>query len=61
MKMDVHDEHGEAVELEIITPVPIDAKDWWTFRYVFGNKFETVVKLDKFELKAMLSVLIKSL
>lgn len=59
--MDVHDHHEEVVELEIIRPCDIDAREWWTFRYVFGNKFETVVKLDRCELKAMLSVLIGSL
>ena len=62
MKMDVHDEHGmDRVELEIIRPVPIDAREWWTLRLTFVNKFEAVVKLDRHDLKDMLSMLIGSL
>lgn len=69
MKMDVHDSQGlkgENVELEVILPAPIDTRIYnptqlWTFRFTFQNNFVTVVTLDKYKLKALLSALVGSL
>jgi hypothetical protein len=67
--MDVHDSQGlegQIVKLEVIFPAPINTRIYnpvqmWTFRFTFPNNFVTVVTLDKYKLKAMLSVLIGSL
>lgn len=61
MKMDVYSELGMPVEMEIINPVPLDARKWWTFKFTFSDGFVTVIKLDRYELKVMLSALIGSL
>ena len=59
MKMDVHGRQGERVELEIARPM--SPNDKWVFTYTFPNKFATIIRLDRYELKAMLAVLIGSL
>ena len=62
MKMDIRDEHGDPVEFEIVMETrPGGRVGVWTFRFTFENHFETVVKLDRYEVKAMLSALTDTL
>ena len=61
MNITLHDEHGDPVKFGIIWDIDAKRRERWTFRFIFKNHFETVVKLDRYEVKAMLSMLIESL
>ena len=60
MKMDVHNEQGELVELEV-RPPKSTAYGSWVFNFTFPDGRVAVVVMDRYEVKALLSVLTRSL
>ena len=60
MKMDVHNEQGEVVELEVRLPKST-VYGSWVFDFAFPDGRVAVVVMDKYEMKALLSVLVGSL